>query len=204
MARPGFTGCRCRERLKVQTIGLRSGRLPVGATRGWCQQRMAWLTARPQFKWNLMQDPQPTAKAIPLEESRPGSFRFSMTQFLVALVLLIVTYPFVIGLQSGEFIEDLLLMVLFVSAALAIGGGRWPLTILLITPAIVCAGISQYRQGLIPTWVINATHSIFVAFVVLQLYRFVRGATRVTTEVMNAGIAGYLMLGILWTPTRKR
>jgi hypothetical protein len=92
-------------------------------------------------------------------------------------------------------------MVLFVSAALAVGEGRWPLTILLITPAIVCAGISQYRQGLVPIWVVTATHSIFVAFVVFQLYRFVRGATRVTVEVMNAGIAGYLMLGILWTPT---
>jgi hypothetical protein len=124
-----------------------------------------------------------------------------MAQFLVALVLLIVTYPFVIGLQSGEVIEDLLLMVIFVSAALAVGGGRWPLTILLITPAIVCAGVRQYRHWLVPIWVVTATHSIFVAFVVFQLYRFVRGATRVTAEVMNAGIAGYLMLGILWTPT---
>jgi hypothetical protein len=123
-----------------------------------------------------------------------------MAQFLVALVLLIVTYPFVIGLQSGEVIEDLLLMVIFVSAALAVGGGRWPLTILLLTPAIVCAGVRQYRQGLVPIWVVTATHSIFVAFVVLQLYRFVRGATRVTAEVLNAAIAGYLMLGILWTP----
>jgi hypothetical protein len=124
-----------------------------------------------------------------------------MTQFLIALVLLIVTYPFVIGLQSGEFIENLLLMVLFVSAALAVGEGRWPSTILLITPAFVCAAISQFRPGLVPIWITTGTHSVFVAFVVLQLYRYVLGATRVTTEVMNAGISGYLMLGILWTPT---
>jgi hypothetical protein len=123
-----------------------------------------------------------------------------MTQFLVALVLLIVTYPFITELNNGELIENLLLIVLFVSAALAVGGGKWPLTIILIVPAIVFASIHGFQPGLVPIWIITGAQSIFVGFVVLQLLRFTLTASNVTIEVLRAGIAGYLMLGILWTP----
>jgi hypothetical protein len=144
----------------------------------------------------------PPSQAKPLRDSQsaPGLFRFSMTQFLIALILLIVAYPFITELSNGELIENSLLIVLFVSAALAVGAGKWPLTIILIIPAIVFASIHEFKPGLVPIWVITGTQTLFVGFVVLQLLRFILTASNVTTEVMRAGVAGYLMLGILWTP----
>jgi hypothetical protein len=124
-----------------------------------------------------------------------------MRQFLVALILLIVSYPFVTELMSGELIENVLMAVLLVSGALAVGGASWPLTILLIVPALICPWIDQYQRGLLPIWLITGTQTVFVCFVVIQLQRFIQRATRVNAEVLCAGISGYLMLGILWTPT---
>jgi len=132
---------------------------------------------------------------------RPAFFRFSMRQFLVALILLIASYPFVTELASGELIENVLMAVLLISAALAIGGASWSLTILLIVPALICPWIEQYHRGLAPIWLIAATQALFVSFVVIQLLRFILTATQVNAEVLCAGISGYLMLGILWTPT---
>ena len=134
-------------------------------------------------------------------EPRSAFFRFSMRQFLVALILLIVSYPFVTELANGELIENLLMGVLLVSAALAVGVASWPLTVILMVPALICPWIAQYHRGWVPIWLIPATQSLFVSFVVLQLLRFILKATRVNAEVMCAGISGYLMLGLLWTPT---
>ena len=39
---------------------------------------------------------------------------------------------------------------------------------------------------------------IFIAFVILELILFVLRAPRVNSEVLCAGISGYLLLGILW------
>ena len=142
----------------------------------------------------------PQAEPVRGSQSAPGLFRFSITQFLIALVLLIVAYPFITELSNGELIENSLLIVLFVSAALAVGAGKWPLTIVLIIPAILFASIHEFHPGLVPIWVITGTQTIFVGFVVVQLLRFILTANNVTPEVLRAGIAGYLMLGILWTP----
>lgn len=40
---------------------------------------------------------------------------------------------------------------------------------------------------------------MFVVFVVLQLLRFILRAPRVDSDVLCAGVAGYLMVGLLWT-----
>jgi hypothetical protein len=124
-----------------------------------------------------------------------------MPQFLAALVLLIVSYPFLIELTYGEFIENCLLVVLFVFAALAVSGRAKILTFILAVPAIAGQWLRTHEGGLVPVWLITSTHSIFVAFVIFQLLRFILRANHVNTEVMCAGITGYLMLGLFWTPT---
>ena len=123
-----------------------------------------------------------------------------MGQFLVALILLVVTYPFFIELGPGDLIENILMMILLVSAVLAVGGRSWVLTIVLVIPALAGPWLDQYWRGGVPTWLITGTHMVFVGFVVVQLLRFILRATRVNSEVMCAGIAGYLMLGVMWTP----
>ncbi len=133
--------------------------------------------------------------------ARVGLFRFSMAQFLAALIIMIVTYPFVTELEHGDLIENLLMMILLVSAAFAVGGRSRVLTILLIIPALAGHCLDLYWRGMVPLWIITGTHMLFVGFVVVQLVRFILRATRVNAEVMCAGISAYLMLGILWTPT---
>jgi len=150
---------------------------------------------------------EPTAKAKAGEtpakpvQAKAGLFRFSVAQFLIALIFLLVTYPFIVDeLRYGDLIENILAMVLLVSAALAVGVRKWVVTILLVIPALAGPWFEQYRPGTVPGWIITGTHMVFVAFVVIQLLRFILKATRVNSEVMCAGIAAYLMLGILWTP----
>jgi Ion channel len=134
-------------------------------------------------------------------QSQSGLFRFSMAQFLIALILLVVAYPFIAEMENGDSIENLLMTILLGSAALAIGDRSRVLTVILVIPALAAPWIDQLRHGLIPLWLITGTHSAFVGFVVIQLVRFIWRATEVNSEVMCAGIAGYLMLGLLWTPT---
>jgi hypothetical protein len=133
-------------------------------------------------------------------QSRIGVFRFSMAQFLVALIILVVTYPFVLDLSAGDMIANLLMMVLLISAVLAVGVHHWLLTILLVIPALAGPWLDRYCNGLVPSWIITGTHVVFVGYVIAQLLRFILRATRVNSEVMCAGISGYLMLGITWAP----
>lgn len=124
-----------------------------------------------------------------------------MAQFLVALILLMVSYPFFIELKHGEFIENVLFMVIQVSAVLAVGGRSWVLTILLAIPALAGPWLDQYWRGAVPPWIIACARMIFVGYVVSQLLRFILRSTRVNSEVMCAGISAYLMLGIWWATT---
>jgi hypothetical protein len=147
--------------------------------------------------------PEPkTAKSHPVERGRLrlGALRFSVAQFLVALVLLLVSAPFVEPMRFGKAIEASLFTAVLLSAVLAIGAGRRTLiwAILLVIPAVagrwgnhIWPESISPEAGLIPAL-------LFIVFVVLHLLRFILGAPRVNSEVLCAGIASYLMLGLLW------
>ena len=122
-------------------------------------------------------------------QARAGLFHFSMAQFLVALILLLVLYPFMVELEHGELIENVLMMIILISAVLAVGGRSWMLTILLVIPALAGPWMDQYWRGVVPPWIIHSLRMIFVGFVVSQLLRFVLRSTRVSGEVMCAGIS---------------
>jgi hypothetical protein len=126
-----------------------------------------------------------------------------MVEFLAALIVLIIAFPFTANLKNGESIENLLLLVVMISAVLTMSGRNAILGLILVVPAICGPLLDIYWRGLVPFWIITATHVVFVAFIVTQLLRFVLRASRVNTQVMCAGIAGYLMLGLLWTPAYR-
>jgi hypothetical protein len=84
------------------------------------------------------------ARAMPEMQARAGLFRFSMAQFLVALIVLVITYPFVLDLEAGDLIENVLMMILLISAVLAVGGRSWALTILLVIPALAGPWLDRY------------------------------------------------------------
>jgi hypothetical protein len=128
-----------------------------------------------------------------------GLFRFSAAQFLAALILLLVSYPFIIELKHGEIIESALMMIILISAVLAVGGRSAVLTVLLVVPALAGPWLDRFWSGAVPVWVTACARMVFVGFVVLQLLRFILRSTHVNSEVMCAGISGYLMLGLWWT-----
>ncbi len=145
--------------------------------------------------------PENAAASSSLKKAR--FYRFTMVQFLAALIVLIVTFPFTANLKNGDAIENFLLLLVMLSAALAVSGRNALLCVILLVPAICGPLLDIYWRGLVPLWVITATHLVFVAFIVSQLFRFVLRAPRVNMQVMCAAIAGYLMLGMLWTPAYR-
>ena len=116
--------------------------------------------------------------------------------------MLVVTAPFVEDLPRGDLIEAVLLTVVMVFAVLAIGGRQRTLTValLLAIPAIVGKWLNQLRPDLMPPFVYLIAAVVFFGFVVAHLLSFILRATRVDANVLCAGIAGYLMLGLLWIP----
>ncbi len=123
-----------------------------------------------------------------------------MRQFLFALIGLVVTYPFITDLNNGDQIENLLMMVLLISAVLAVGSRIRVLAILLLIPAILTPWLNEYWPRAVPQWLVAATHMIFVGFVIVQLLLFIVRETRVNAETLCAGISAYLMLAIFFTP----
>jgi voltage-gated potassium channel len=147
-----------------------------------------------------MNEPLPEKPSVPTVLAKKEFFRFSMRQFLIALIGLVVTYPFISNLNNGELIENLLMMALLISAVVAVGGRRRLLTILLVIPALVGPWLDRYWHGLVPAWLITGTHMVFAGFVINQLIRFILRETHVNAEVLCAGISAYVMLAIFFTP----
>ena len=142
---------------------------------------------------------QTTAARVKRLQVTAGLFRFSVAQFLVALVILLAVYPFLLELEHGDIIETVLITVVLISAVLAVGGRTWGLAILLVLPALAGPWIDRYRPDLVPQWVMPCARMVFVGFVVMQLLRFIARAERVNFEVLSAGISAYLLMGLFWT-----
>jgi hypothetical protein len=133
----------------------------------------------------------------------PGRRRvrhFSAVEFLAVLVLWLVTAPIVYGMRHGEQVEAVLASVVLLSAVVAVGGRRGTLitAIILGTPACVCKWLNCIRPDLVAPEAYAIAAIVFMLFVVVHLLRFILRAPRVNTEVLCAGISGYLLTGILW------
>ncbi|HAB17873.1 MAG TPA: potassium channel family protein [Verrucomicrobiota bacterium] len=137
-----------------------------------------------------------------LDPSRLNDPRHSAVRLLIALVLLILTSPFVEDLPGGDLIEAILLTVVMVSAVRAVGGKRrtFIIAVVLVAPILAGKWINHFRPDLVPAVAFLLPTVIFFGFVVAHLLRFLVRAPRVDSNVLCAGIAGFLMLGLLWTP----
>jgi hypothetical protein len=151
-----------------------------------------------------MSEPTPTETAAPAtladRPARIGNFRFSAAQFLIALVLLFIVTPFVDDLKNGDAIDGSLATLVLVSGVLAVGRRRRTLilAVVLIVPAVVAKWVNQFRPDLMPPEVYLVSGLIFIGFVLVQFLQFILRAPRVNSEVLCAGVAGYLLLGIIW------
>ena len=127
--------------------------------------------------------------------------RFSTVELLVALALLFLFFPFVEEVKGGDVIVSVLLSLVLISAVIAVAnrGLTLVVAVLLMIPAIAGRWINHFRPDLVPPAVFLVSGLVLVAFVVVNLLRFVLRAPSVNTEVLCASISAYLMLGLMWT-----
>ena len=131
---------------------------------------------------------------------RPGVLRFSAVELLGALGLLFFTSPFVEDLKHGHLVEGLLMTLVLVSSVMAVGGRRRTLIMagLLVTPVLLGKWANHLRPDLVPVEFFLLCQLVFLVFVAVNLLRFILRAPHVNSEVLCAGIAGYLIVGLLW------
>jgi ion channel len=127
--------------------------------------------------------------------------RFSAVELLIALALLFFSFPFVEEVKGGDLIVSLLLSLVLLSAVLAVSDRKGVLLIALVLaiPAIAGRWINHFRPDLVHPAVFLTAALVLVAFVVVNLLRFVWRAPSVNIEVLCASISAYLMLGLMWT-----
>jgi hypothetical protein len=126
--------------------------------------------------------------------------RFSATGLLLALLLLFLATPFVEDMRFGDLIEAVLVTLVMVAALFAVGRGRAALWVglALVIPALAGKWLNHFRPDLVPAAVFLLLGLVFMGFVVGCLLRSIVRASRVTFEVLCAGISAYLLLGLLW------
>ena len=142
-----------------------------------------------------------TVPSVPAERpARSGNFRFSAAQFLFILILMLIVAPFVDDFKNGEAIDSVLVTLVLISGVLAVGrrGRTLVLAMVLMLPAVMGKWVSQFRPDLLPPGIHNIPALVFISFVEFELLQFIFRAPRVTSEVLCAGISGYLLLGVLW------
>jgi voltage-gated potassium channel len=127
--------------------------------------------------------------------------RHPVAAFLTGLVLAIASFPFDEQFRDGELAETLRLTVVLVAGLFALGDRRRTLVwgMVFLTPALAGKWLNHFRPDLVPAWIFLAPALLFFMFVVMHLLRFILRAPRVDSEVLCAGVAGYLMLGLLWS-----
>jgi hypothetical protein len=122
-------------------------------------------------------------------------------QLLVALVILLVSAPFVEELEGGHFILSLLFSLVLIAAVFAVANRKRSLAIALVLaiPAITARWINQLQPKLVHPAVFLICALVLLAFVIGHLLYFILHAPVVNLEVLCASIAAYLMLGLTWT-----
>src|SRR5207248_4048057 len=130
-----------------------------------------------------------------------GLRRFSMVELLIALALLFFFAPFVEAIKGGALIVSGLLSLVLLSAVLAVAsrGRTLAVALLLAIPAVAGRWINHFQPHLLPPAIFLVAGIGLVAFVVVNLLRFVLRAPSVNVEVLCASISAYLMLGLMWT-----
>ncbi|MCC6677158.1 MAG: hypothetical protein IT436_08440 [Phycisphaerales bacterium] len=123
-----------------------------------------------------------------------------MALLLAMLILMFVSAPFIETLEHWSRIETTVVSLVLISAVVAVGGSRrataW--AIVLVLPALASRWIHHLFPELLSPVIHSSAGLLFIGWVVLHLFRFILRAPRVDSEVLCAGIAGYLMLAMLW------
>jgi len=131
---------------------------------------------------------------------RPGVLRFSVAQFLGALVLMLVGSPFVMELRHGAVYETIFMTLTLFTGVLAVGHRKRTLMIatVLMLPALAGRWINHFLPHTVPTPAYLVASLLCLAYIIVQLFRYILSASDVDSEVLCAAIATYLLLGMQW------
>jgi len=127
--------------------------------------------------------------------------RFSAVQLFIAIVLWLVASPFIDAFQHGGLIGAVTLTLVLFSAVRAVGATRrrQVIAVVLVIPAIVGKWVNHLWPDAMPPPLFLIAGMLFVAFVVVTLFRFILTAPHIDTDVLCAAASNYLLIGILWT-----
>ena len=130
---------------------------------------------------------------------RMGILRFSAVQFLIMLVLFIVSAPFVEKLPNGTFLDGGILTMVLISGVLAVGRSRRILlvAIVLAVPVVIGRWTHELQPNL-PHALYLVPALLFMIFLIGHLLYFILRASHVNAEVLCAGLATYLLIGMAW------
>lgn len=131
---------------------------------------------------------------------KSGDWKFSVKSFLCAIVLMIVSFPFMDGLRYGIIIESTLFTLVMLSAVFDISNrrGKFVWAIVLSTPGVVGKWVNYWYPDLVSPTLYYSACLLFLLFVIWDLLQFIFQSPQVDSEVMSAGVAVYLILGLLW------
>ena len=149
--------------------------------------------------------PQPVHTTAPAEAAgsrrcRNWFRRNPVAAFLIALAFALVTAPFEEMVRYGDLVEAMRFTVVLVAPLLALGDRRRALIwgVVLGAPALAGKWAAHGWPELVPAWVFLVPGLLFVGFVTQHLLRFIVRAPRVDSEVLCAGVASYVLLGLFW------
>ena len=111
--------------------------------------------------------------------------RFSTVQLLVALVVLLISAPFVEELEGGHFILSALFSLVLIAAVFAVANRKRSLGIALALaiPAIAARWINQLRPDLVHPAVFLVCALVLLAFVIGHLLYFILHERRPKADI---------------------
>jgi hypothetical protein len=164
------------------------------------------MTAVERLRLNEIVEAEPnkttrTKESLKKAADRLRFRRFSTVQLLIVLALFFIWAPFVEEITGGDLIISMLFSLVLLSGVLAVAERKRTLVIALALaiPGVSGRWINHFRPDLVRPAFFLITALVFIAFVVVNLLRFILRAPAVNTEVLCASISAYLMLGLMWT-----
>ena len=126
--------------------------------------------------------------------------RKPVSRFLGGMILMLVASPFLDQYEYGLEVDTALITAVLFLGMLAVSRSRrtFAIGMAFMLPAIIARWMFHIQPHCLPAPVQNITALMFMCYVEWQLLRFIFSARRVDSEVLCAGIAGYLLLGVLW------
>ncbi len=124
---------------------------------------------------------------------------FSVSYYLVALLILIIVLPFVESCRYGLLVEGIIMTLMFLLAVWSTGAGRKALSVIAALASVAVAGkwIHYFRPGLIHPAIYQGL-AIIIGSTAYRLLLFILRSPRVDSEVLCAGVSTNLTLGLLW------